>query len=182
MNIDEDQIIAMPMGMSTGVPQQQRSDRADFIDKIKPEIVAENLRQKLLGKHFINGEWKELESLKEWKLTEVGAESISNLLLGVSTISTTISIYKEHMIRNRLRNLAKAYAIISVTNREAYGFRNHSHILLIYQIFFSSALAVLQQAENGSIQELLKGTVHEQRNVNQDIKPPSRLRRILGMG
>ncbi len=64
------------------IPQiPQMSDRADLIEKIKPEAVVEVIRMRLLGREFIAGEWVEVEALKQRRLTEIGAWEIANLML-----------------------------------------------------------------------------------------------------
>jgi len=180
MSQDENVIIPMPMGGS--VPQPQRNDRADLIDKIKPDAIVEVIRQRLLGKEWTGSEWKPVLALKEFALTERGAWEISNLMLGVSSINTSVSRLKEEVIKARLKRIAKDTQFLLIAHWREYGIKNTAQFYYVHNLVFTNALTVLFQAGDGSIQELLKGTVNENRNINTDRREPGKLRRLLGMG
>lgn len=179
---DENIIIPIPMGSGGGVPTPQRSDRADLIDKIKPDPVVEMIRQRLLGREWNGSEWKPIQALKAYALTERGAWEISNLMLGVSNVSTSVSKLKEEVIKARLKRIAKDAQLLLVAHWREYGIRNTAQQYYVHNLVFTNALTVLFQAGEGSIQELLKGTVQENRNINTEKKEPGKLRRLLGMG
>jgi hypothetical protein len=65
------------------------------------------------------------------------------------------------------------------TNYQAYGIKNAAQLHFVNELVFSSALVVLKQAEGASIQELLKGTVNEQRLIQSEQKKPGLLRRLI---
>lgn len=58
--MSNDEIVMLPLGSSGmgggSLPMPGRSDRADLIDKIKPEQMVEVIRHRLLGQEFIGGE------------------------------------------------------------------------------------------------------------------------------
>jgi hypothetical protein len=174
--------IIIPMPMSNSVPAPQRNDRADLIDKIKPDVIVEVIRQRLLGKEWTGSEWRPVEALKEFAITERGAWEISNLMLGVSSINTSVSRLKETVIKARLKRIARDAQILLIAHWREYGIRNSAQFYYVHNLVFTNALTVLFQAGDGSIQELLKGTVQENRNINTDKKEPGKLRRLLGMG
>lgn len=179
----DEQIIAIPMGGgSSSVPQISRNDRADLIDKIKPENLVEIVRHRLLGEEFLNGKWIPVEALKKRKLTEVGAWEISNLMLGVSSINISISKLKDAEIKKRLLNISKTAQLMLVANWIDYGIHNTAQQYYVHEIIFSNTLGVLKQADEASIQELLKGTVQENRNISTEQRKEGKLRRMLGMG
>jgi hypothetical protein len=161
---NNEQIVVVPMpGQGNNVPVPQKSDKADLIDKINPDRMVIEIRHRLLGEEF-NG------------------REISSLMMGTSSINTTISKYKEETIKARLRRIAKDAQYMLISNWREYGVRNTAQFYFVHSIVFSNALAVLSQAGEGSIQELVKGTVYENRNVNTEKKEPGKLRRMLGMG
>lgn len=178
---DENIVIPMPMG-SNSVPQPQRSDRADLIDKIKPDVIVDVIRERLLGKQWTGSEWKPVPALKEFALTERGAWEISNLMLGVSSINTSVSKLKEEVIKARLKRIAKDAQFLLIAHWREYGIRNTAQFYYVHNLVFTNALTVLFQAGEGSIQELLKGTVQENRNISTEKKEPGKLRRLLGLG
>jgi len=162
-NMGNSDYVTVPIavgGNSGAVPQMtQFTDRGDLIEKIKPEFVVEIIRQKLLGKEFINGQWIDVPALKDRRLTEVGAWELANIMLGTSTISVSISKFKERRINDRAFNITRSAILMMLENWRRYGIQTVSHFYYISEILFSNTIAVLSQAEGGSIQELLKGTV-----------------------
>lgn len=180
--MSDDQIIAIPMG-SGAVPQMPRSDRSDLIDKIKPEHIVEVIRHRLLGEEYINGGWTPVKALEHRKLTDVGAWEISNLMLGVSSINISISKLKDDEIKRRLMSIAKSAQLMLVANWRKYGIHNTAQQWYVHEIVFSNTLGVLKQADSASIQELLKGTVQENRNISTEKRESGgRLKRMLGLG
>lgn len=178
-----DQIIPIPFyDGNQAVPVQQRNDRADLIDKIKPDPLVETIRHRLMGEEFINGDWKPVLALKNRSLTPIGAWEIANLMLGVSSINVSISNLKDNEIKERALRIARTAQYLCISHWREYGIRNISQLYFVHEIVFTNALVVLKQAGGGSIQELLKGTVHEQRNL-QTVQPSGgRIKKILGMG
>lgn len=188
-SMGNDDYINVPLqigGQGGAVPQMtQYSDRGDLIEKIKPEMMVEIIRQRFLGKEFINGEWKDLEELKDHKLTQVGAWDLSNLMLGVSSINISISNLSDREIKERAYRIAKSAQRMMLTNWREYGIKNTSQFYFVHEVIFSNTLAVLKQAGNGSIQELLKGTTKS--NIGEAYRQPQRegagkkIGRMLGL-
>lgn len=147
-------------GQNLAVPQMsQFSDRGDLIEKIKPELMVEIIRQRLLGKEFVNGQWRDVKALEDRRLTEVGAWEIANLMLGVSSINISISKLDDREIKERAYRIAKSTQRMLLSNWREYGIINTAQFYYVHEIVFSNTLAVLKQADAASIQELLKGTV-----------------------
>lgn len=179
---EEPQYIEVQGEQPQGVPYQKQIDRADFVDKIKPEDIVEIMRHRLLGEEEIEGKWIKIKSLQKKALSEIGAWEVSNFMLTSGTINTSISKLSQEQINNRLRALIKEVMIKLLTNWQEWKIKDVGQIYYIKSIVFSNALVVLSQAGEGSIQELFKTSVHEMRNVNSEKKEPSRLKRLLGMG
>ncbi|MGB7605130.1 MAG: hypothetical protein WBL93_06605, partial [Lutisporaceae bacterium] len=93
----------------------------------------------------------------------------------------SISKLDNDEIKKRVKGIARAAMISCVANWHAYGIKDSSQLWYINQIIFTNALVVLKQADDASIQELLKGTVTENRNISSEQKQPGRIRRILGL-
>lgn len=175
-------MIPMPQGQQGSVPVPSRQGQADLIEKIKPEGLVEAIRHRLLGEEFNGSEWVSVHGLKEFALSQDGAWEISSLMSGTSSINTTISRYKEEVIKSRLRRVAKEAQIMMIGNWRRYGIKSVSQFYFVHSLIFSNTLAVLSQAGDGSIQELFKVTVNENRNINTEKKEPGKLRRwIMGM-
>jgi hypothetical protein len=164
-----------------GVPQMPRSDRADLLDKIKPESIVELIRHRLLGEDLVDGVWLKIPALKDLALTDVGAWDLSNLMMSTASINVSISKLNDDEIKARVNSLCKTVMYRCVAKWKSYGIKDSSHLWYINAIFFTNALVVLKQADAASIQELLKGTVTEMRNIDTRPKPAGRLRRILGI-
>lgn len=190
--MSDDVVVAMPVssgsgGMGMAVPQLTPQVKADLIDKIKPEAMVEIIRNRLLGREYDHSKktWIEVPALKKRKLTEVGAWEIANLMLGVSSVNVSISKLKDREVKERLFRIAKSAQYMLVSNWREYGATTPAHFYYVHEIIFSNTLAVLKQADEASIQELLKGTVTEQRLYNNN--PTSkesrgkRIGRMLGL-
>lgn len=164
VNIGGDEYIAIPMEMAGGgkggsIPQLSTPiDRSDIIEKIKPEHAVGIIRQHLMGKDFIKGAWVDVPALKDRKLTEVGAWELSNLMLGVSSINVSISKLKDSEIKERAFSIAKSAQRMMLSNWKDYGIKNVAQFYYVHQIIFSNTLVVLKQADDASIQDLIKGT------------------------
>jgi hypothetical protein len=112
----EDQTIVIPMPQGGGVPIPQRNDRAELIDKINPEAVIQVTRHMLLGEEWNGSTWIKVKALENDSLTELGAWKIAAQLQGIANISTSISKYKEELIKSRLKRIAQNTQIQLVGN------------------------------------------------------------------
>jgi len=181
-----DEVIAIPIPQSSGmaVPQMSPVNKAELIDKIKPEAMVEIIRHRLMGEEWINNEWKPVEALKKKKLTDVGAWEIANLMLGVSSINISISKLDDREIKERAYRIAKTAQYLLISNWKEYGITNVGQFYYVHEILFSNTLAVLKQADEASIQELLKSTVQENRNISTAPREHGRrkISRMLGLG
>lgn len=179
----EDQQIIVPIPVGGG-QTQQRSDKADLIEKIKPEYAAESLRHALLGELLINGRWVKEPSLKSKALSNVGASEISQLMLSGSTVNISISRLTEQEVKKRWFSLIGDLAYMMCANWEEYEIRSVSTMRKVRAMCGTNWLGVLKQAEKGSIQELLKGTVQEQimTQTNRTEPRTNKLKRAFGLG
>jgi hypothetical protein len=183
----DDEIIEIPVESGGGgyaVPQGNTfQGRAELIDKIKPELMVEIIRHKLLGEEFINNRWVELKALKNRRLTQIGAWEISNLMLGVSSINISMSKLTDREIKERAYRIAKSAQILLISNWKEYGVHDIGQFYYVHEIVFSNTLAVLKQADMASIQELLKATIYENRNIStpQKEKTGNKISRMFGL-
>jgi hypothetical protein len=175
----EEEVI-VPYGLPP-IPQNARSDRADLLDKIKPELIVELIRHKLLGEDLVDGVWRPNPGLRQLALSEVGAWQVSNLMLGTASINTSISKLKDVEIKKRLLSIAKTAQYMCIAKFKLYNIMSTDQLHFVHEIVFTNTLVVLKQADEASIQELLKGTVQENRNINTDArKEPGLIRRFIG--
>lgn len=176
---EDDQTMFIPQGLPSGM---MRGDRADLIEKIKPEQVVEIIRQKLLGNDLIDGIWKPNPALKSRSLSEVGAWELSNLMVGTASLNTSISKLQDFEIKRRILSIATTAQKMCVQNFHAYNITSTSQLNFVHEIIFTNGLMVLKQAHNASIQNLLMGTMTETRLVHNEIKKPGIIKRIFGGG
>lgn len=183
---DPNEIVTVPIPVGAGgmaVPQMTNQSKAELIDKIKPEAMVEIIRNRLLGNEWDGNKWILVEALKERRLTEIGAWEIANLMLGVSSINISISKLNDREIKERACRIAKTAQYMMISNWRAYGILNTSQFYYVHEIIFSNTLAVLKQADEASIQELLKTTISESRNVSSGFKEhrTHKISRMLGI-
>lgn len=178
----EDQVVIIPQSSGGSVPVPSAKDRADFVDKIKPEQIVEVIRHKLLGEEWNGAKWEKIASLQNDALSEKGAWEIANLMLTAGSINVSISKLKDEQIKGRLLGLIDEAMVKMLANWRSYNISDVSQFYYVKSILFTNGLAVLSQAGGGSIQELFKTTVYENRNVSSEVPKPSRLKSWLGIG
>ena len=157
--VDEQQGVAPPMGYRGG-------DKADLLEKIKPDAIVETIRHKLLGEEFIDGVWVKVEAFQDRALTDKGAWEITNLMLPVSSQNVSISKLTNDEIRERTFGIAREAQLLCIKNWKEYGITGADQLGLVHQIVFSNTFITLKQPEGEGIRKMLMGTIQEQ-NLNQ---------------
>lgn len=149
--------------------QMQKTDKADLLDKIRPDAIVEIIRHKLLGEEFDEKtrKWVVNPAFKDFALTRVGAEQIANLMLGVSSQNVSISNLKDREIKERVLSIVKTAQYMAIENWVEYGIKRRSQFYFIHEIVFSNSLVVLKQPEGEGIRKLLAGTIQESRVYSQ---------------
>lgn len=167
MNEYEEQSYA-PQNYS--MPMMAPSEKADLLDKIKPDLVIEIIRYRLMGMELVDGRWQEVKSLKNRKLTPLGAWEITNLMFPASTTNVSISKIKDADIRKRTESIVHTALRMCIRNWKEYGITGSDQIHFVREVVQTNTFVTLKQPDEGSIQNLIKGTTHEQRVVNQEEK------------
>ena len=147
------------------------NDKADLLDKIKPDAIVEVIRQRLLGKELIGGVWKTNPELESRALTPIGAWDIANLMLGVSSQNVAISKLDDRTIRTRALSIAKTAQYMCLKNWKSYGIKGKDQLYFVHELVFSNTFITLKQPEGEGIRKLLMGTVTESRAVMEKEKP-----------
>jgi len=146
--------------------QVMQSEKADLLDRIRPDAIIEVIQNKFMGKEFRNGDWVVNPALKEQALTEQGATQLANLMLSVSSQNVSISKLKDDEIRKRTRGIVMTALDMAVCNWLEFGIRSPDQIRFIHQVVMSNTLITLKQSENEGIRRMIMGTIAEQ-NLNQ---------------
>ena len=123
------------------------SERADVLDKLRPDKVVEEIRMKLLGKSEYNGEWVIQPFMKQRALSEVGAWEISLLMLPASSQNTAMTKLNANQIKARLLNIAKTAQCMCLRNWKEYNIKGIDQLKFVHEIVFTNTLASLNQPE-----------------------------------
>ena len=150
-----------------------KQDKADLLDKIRPDVVVETMRHKLMGEDFIDGKWIKNNLLDAKALTPLGAWEISNLMLGVSSQNVSLSNLKEKDIKNRTLSIVNTALDMCLKNWKSYGIKGADQFSFIYEIVISNTFITLKQPENNGIRRLLQGTTQEVRSFSNVRQEPS---------
>lgn len=142
-------------------------DKADLLDKIKPEYVVNVFMHQLMGERFLDNEWKKDPDLAYRALSKIGAWDIANLMLSASSQNVSLSSLTDDEIRKRALELAKTAVYMCLRNYKIYKIRGRDHLRFVYQIVFGNTLITLKQSEKEGIRALLKGTTSEVRTVSE---------------
>ena len=140
-----------------------QGDKADLLEKIRPDEIVEIIRNRLMGKEFLNDKWETVKALKERSLSEVGAWDISNLMLCVSSRNVSLSKLKDDEIKKRTLNICKQAQVMALKNWKEYGIKGTDQLGFIHEIIMSNTLITLKQPEGEGIRKMLMGTMSEQR-------------------
>ena len=138
-----------------------RSDKADILDRIKPDLIVEIIRHKLMGEELIDGKWVALPNLQNRSLSEVGAWDIANLMLPVSSPNVSISKLKDEEIKARSLSIARTAQHLCLKNWKEYGISGTDQLEFVHQIVFSNTFITLKQPQDGGIRDLIKGIAQE---------------------
>lgn len=139
--------------------------RADLLDKIKPDLIVETMRHKLMGEELINGKWIKMPNLQDRALTSLGAWDVSNIMLGVSSQNVSLSKLKDNEIKARTLEIVKTVQHMLLKNWKEYGITGTDQLEFVHQIVMSNTFITLKQPENGGIRDLIKNTTHEDRKL-----------------
>jgi len=143
------------------------NDKADLLEKIKPDLIVEVIRHRLLGEEFVDGKWIKIPEFQDRALSKKGAWEISNLMLPVSSQNVSISKLSNDEIRERTFNIAREAQRLCIKNWKEYGITGADQLGLVHQIVFSNTFITLKQPEGEGIRKMLMGTITEQ-SINND--------------
>lgn len=149
------------------LPYPQRSDKADMLDKIRPEEIVEVIRNRLMGKVLNpkNMEWVTKKELKDNAISEIGAWDISNLVLSVANPNVSISKLNDKEIRLRSFNIMRTAVKMLLANWQQYKITNTAQIGFVAEIVFSMAFITMKQCEGEGVRKMIMGTRQEMHQV-----------------
>ena len=145
--------------------QAQKSDKGDILDKIRPDLIVEVIRHKLMGEELVNGKWIKINVLQKRAISPVGAWDMANLMLGASSQNVALSKLTNEEVRARSLSIAKTAQNMCLKNWQEYGINGTDQLEFIHQIIFTNTFITLKQPQDGGIRDLIKGTTSEQRQV-----------------
>ena len=139
------------------------SDKADILEKIRPDAIVEVIRNRLLGREFVNGTWLESQVLQERALTERGAADIANLMIAVSSQNVSISKLSNDEIRERTLSIVKTAQYMCLKNWKEYGIKGVDQLHFVHEIVMSNTFITLKQPEGEGIRKMIMGVLSEQK-------------------
>lgn len=159
-------------------PTSIRGEKADLLDKIKPDLIVEVIRHKLMGEMEKNGKWEKIDSLKNRAITEIGAWDLANLMLSASSQNVSLSKLTNDEIRARSLSIARTAQSMCLKNWKEYGIKGVDQLYFVHEIVFTNTFITLKQPEGGGIRRLISDTTSESRNVNIQEQPRRGLFRV----
>ena len=152
-----------------------QGDKADLLEKIRPDDVVLEIKQRLLGREKNeSGTWIDVPEMKERALTMKGAFELSTLMLPVSSRNVSISKLKDDEIRKRTINICRQAQRMCLDNWDEYGITRSDQLGFVHQIIFSNTFITLKQPEGEGIRKMLMGTMSEQRTLLGEAEPQRR--------
>lgn len=142
-------------------------DKADLLDKINPEGVVEELKQRLMGREWdsIKEQWTQNPQLINISLSSAGAFGITTLIFPTSTKNTAMTNLTDEEIKKRLMSLIRTTMKLCLDNWKEYGIKSISQLYFIKDVVYTSTLVSLKQPENEGVRRLLNNIVSENRSL-----------------
>jgi len=144
------------------------NEKADLLDKIRPDTVIDTFFHRFLGQEKINGQWVDYGKAKQRALTEVGAWDFTTLMLSPSTQNISISNVSDRDIRIRTASIVNTGNIMGLRNWKEYGIQGSDQVHFIREIVITNTFFTLKQSESGHIQRLIKDTETTNRVIQED--------------
>ncbi len=148
-------------------------NKADILDKIRPELIVDMIRHKLMGEEMIDGKWVKVPALQYRSLTEAGAWELANLMVAVSSQNVALSSLKDEEIKPRLKAIVTAAMYKMLRNWKEYGVQGTDQFYYVKEIIYSNTLVSLKQPEHGGIRKMIMGVRTENVTSNNSQDKPS---------
>lgn len=152
-------------------------EKADLLEKIKPEGAIEGLRFKLMGYEEKDKQWIKVNYLQKYAVSQVGAWELTNLVYSTSNQNISISNLNLEQINARSYATMKAAICMMLDNWDEYNIHSTSQIRYLSEIIFNTTYITLHQPLNAGIQRLIMGTQQETRTV---LDSPVQRKGLLG--
>lgn len=136
-------------------PVVMPSEKADLLDKMRPNLIIEIIFHRLLGEIEMGGEWIQDSQLKSRALTKKGAWDIATLMTPVSSQNVSLSKLSNDEIRNRALSIARTTQFMCLRNWKEYGIKGTDQLHFVHEIVFSNTFITLKQPEGEGIRKLL---------------------------
>lgn len=150
-------------------PTNVPSDKADLLDKIKPDLIVNTIMHRLQGEELRNGKWVKIEALQDRAISFVGAWDIANVMLPVSSQNTSLSKLNDKEIRARALAIARAVQKMCLKNWKEYNINGTDQLAFIHEIVFSNSFITLKQPEGEGIRNLIKGVRTENASYSDNV-------------
>jgi hypothetical protein len=131
------------------------SEKADLLDKIRPNLIIEVIFHRLMGEKEINGQWLKDPELSSRALSKRGAWDIATLMTPVSSQNVSLSKLKDSEIRARALSIAKTTQEMCLRNWKEYGINGTDQLKFVHEIVFSNTFITLKQPEGEGIRKLV---------------------------
>jgi hypothetical protein len=152
-------------------PLSLPSERADLLDKIKPNLIIDIIFHRLMGENEINGRWIKDHDLDSRSLTKIGAWDIATLMTPVSSQNVSLSKLKDSEIRARALSIARTCQEMCLRNWKEYGISSPDQLRFVHEIVFSNTFITLKQPEGEGIRKLLRDTVDAPIQMQEQNEP-----------
>ncbi len=155
--------------LAPALPYPMPSNKADMLDKIRPEEIVEVIRNRLMGKILDPStmKWVTNENLKDNAISELGAWDLSNLVLSVANPNVSISKLNDKEIRRRAFNIMRTSIKMLLANWKQYKITNTAQISFVSEIIFSMTFITMKQCEGEGVRKMIMGTRQEMHQVSE---------------
>ena len=143
-----------------------RTDKADVMDKIRPEDVVEKLKHELMGEEWDGDKWVKNANLANVCLTEKGAKGVAMWMLPVSSKNVAFSNLTKDEIKWRILDMANGAVEDCVDNWVDWGVHSPTQLHFVYSAVYSNSMFALKQAQDNGMRRMIQSIITELRSYS----------------
>lgn len=143
-----------------------RTDKADVMDKIRPEDVVERIKHELMGEEWNGEKWVMNPNLANVCLTEKGAKGVAMWMLPVSSKNVAFSNLTKEEIKWRVLDMANGAVEDCIDNWVDWGVHSPTQLHFVHSAVFSNSMFALKQAQDNGMRRMIQSIITELRSYS----------------
>lgn len=164
---EEMQQIGINAAIQQGTPAPTRTERAEFVDKIRVEPVLENIKHQLAMEYYDKNQeaWLEIPGCEDKRWSKFGINAILIKFTPMINVAVQGANISEELMLKRVFNFTESVLFDVGENWKEYGVKNEGMIIDIGEICMSISMSTWSQAKEGHTSRTWRETTVENRQI-----------------